>query len=105
VDGRSTIARRYREIGAAIATDLGGGAELTEAQQQLIRSAAGLVVLREKLDVLAVNGEKVDIGEYTRITNSLTRLLSAIGLERVPRNITPTLSEYLSNGTGRTAPQ
>jgi hypothetical protein len=96
VDGRSTIARRFREVGAAIATDVANSeSDLTEAQKQLIRSAAGLVVLREKLDVKSVNDEDVDIGDYTRISNSLTRLLTAIGLERVPRNVTPTLSEYL----------
>src|SRR5258705_6558756 len=64
IDGRSHIARRYREIGAAIAVDCGGVSGLSESLQQLIRTAAGLVILREALDVKAVNGERIDVGVY-----------------------------------------
>ena len=51
VDGRCSIARRYSEIAARVAGDLGGEDRLTELQKHLIRSVAGLVVLRERLDV------------------------------------------------------
>ena len=57
IDNRSHTARRYRELNALISHDVSPDADLTEAQKQLIRSAAGLVVLRERLDVKAVNGE------------------------------------------------
>src|SRR5438876_6459913 len=80
VDGRSHVARRYREIGALLASDMGGHDQLTEAQRQLVRSAAGLVVLRERLDVRAVNGETVDTGEYCAVSNTLRRVLTTIGL-------------------------
>jgi hypothetical protein len=95
VDGRTLVARRFREIGAAIAIDLGGESELTEAQKQLVRSVAGLVALRERLDVQAAKGEPIDSGEYCRISNSLRRCLATIGLHRVPKNVGPTLSEVL----------
>ena len=89
VDGRSHVARRHVEISASIASDLGGAALLSEAQLQLIRSAAGLVILREDLDSKAVNGERIDVATYCRISNSLRRVLGTIGLKRVPRDITP----------------
>ena len=38
VDGRSLVARRYAEVAAGIATDLGGDEQLTELQQHLIRT-------------------------------------------------------------------
>ncbi len=69
---------------------------LTEAQLQLVRSAAGLTVLREALDAKALNGERIDVAEYCRISNSLRRLLSTIGLQRIPKDITPSASEYVA---------
>lgn len=89
LDGRSAPARRYRDLTATLASDSGGRDNLTEAQFQLIRSAAGLVVLREALDAKALNGEEIDTGDYCRISNSLRRLLSTVGLDRVPRDVTP----------------
>ena len=87
VDGRSLVARRYREISAAIEIDMGG--DLTEAQLQLVRSAAGLAILRENLDTKIVNGEPIRIEEYCTISNSLRRILKTCGLTRVARHITP----------------
>src|SRR5262249_27222253 len=87
VDGRSHVARRYREVSSAIGSDLGGVEHLTEAQLQLIRSAAGLVVLREALDVKAVNGEAISSNDYCKIANGLRRVLTTIGLERVPKEV------------------
>jgi hypothetical protein len=86
IDGRSYAARRYRELGASLSADLGG--DLTEAQKQLVRSAAGLVVLRERLDVEAANDRPIDYQEYCTISNSLRRVLSTIGLKRIPKDIT-----------------
>ena len=93
VDERSLTARRYREVSAAITSDLGGETHLSEAQDQIVRSAAGLVVMREALDARVVNGEQVDVAEYCRISNSLRRLLATIGLERRAHDVTPTIDE------------
>jgi hypothetical protein len=68
---------------------------LSEAQLQLVRSAAGLIILRERLDLRALNDERVDVAEYCRISNSLRRVLATIGLQRTAKDVTPTLSEYL----------
>jgi len=87
VDGRSHVARRYRELGALLCSDMGGYDSLTEAQKQLVRSAAGLVILRERLDVKAVNGDKVDAGEYCAVSNTLRRVLVTIGLKPDPKLI------------------
>jgi hypothetical protein len=95
IDARSAPARRYRDICAAIAIDLGGLETLSEAQVQLVRSAAGLVVLRERLDAMALNDERVDTAEYTRISNALRRVLATIGLTRVPKDVVPDLRDYI----------
>jgi hypothetical protein len=97
IDGRSHIARRHIEISASIAKDLGGANLLSEAQLQLIRSAAGLVILREDLDAKAADGERIDVATYCRISNSLRRVLDTIGLERRAQDIT-TLGDILREG-------
>ena len=95
VDGRSFVARRYREVVSAIASDLGGYEHLSEATRQLIRSGAGLVVMRETMDARMANApDTVDVPTYCLITNSLKRVLCAIGLERRARDITPDPLEY-----------
>jgi hypothetical protein len=92
------IAKRYREVGAALARDVSPGGltdNLTEAQKQLIRSAAGLVILREALDVAAVNNEPVNVERYCAISNTLRRLLATIGLQRVPKDVM-SLKSYIA---------
>jgi len=102
LDHRSAPARRYRDLISAVSADLGGYDRLTEAQIQLVRSAAGLVVLRERLDQKSLNDERIDVAEYCRISNSLRRVLQTIGLQRAARNVTPTVEDYLKHGNGHT---
>lgn len=92
VDGRSGTFRRYRDILASLISDMGG--DPTEAQLQIARRAAALGVWCEEQDAAAANGAALDISAYTTASNSLRRLLADIGLERRPRDVTPTLREY-----------
>jgi len=97
LDGRSAAARRYRDVQDDIARDLGGFDRLTETQRHLIRSASGLVLLREALDVKVLNGENVSAAEYCRISNSLRRVLATIGFTRSQRDVTPSLRQYIDS--------
>src|SRR5205823_4912928 len=45
VDGRSVVARRYRDIVGAVVSDQGGAEHLSEARLQLIRRSAQLLCL------------------------------------------------------------
>ena len=60
IDARSAPARRYRDISLALASDMSVIDNLSEAQRQLVRSAAGLVVIREYWDGKSLNGEPVE---------------------------------------------
>jgi hypothetical protein len=95
LDHRSAPARRFRDVINSLASDLGGADVLSEAQIHLVRSAAGLIVLRERLDLRALNDERIDVSEYCRISNSLRRLLATLGLQRTAKDVTPTLDQYL----------
>jgi hypothetical protein len=98
VDGRSTWVRRLRDLIALHLSDLGGDDQASEAERSIIRRIATLTVELERLEaVFATAGEATpdQLDLYQRTANSLRRLLEAIGIKRVPRDVTPTLAQYL----------
>jgi len=94
VDGRSAMARRFREIVTGIEADLGN--DLTEAQRALLARAATLACWCEEREAELARGEQFDAGEYATISNALRRILSDLGLHRASRDVTPTLADYIN---------
>jgi hypothetical protein len=95
VDGRSVIARRYRDICSAIFVDQSGVENCSEARQQLIRRFAAAAVLAEQLEAKLANGAAIDVSEHALLCSTLTRLAQRIGIDRVAKDLTPTLSDLL----------
>ena len=95
VDGRTSTARRYRDVLAAIIVDQGGLDRMAECRLQLARRFAACAVLAEAMEARMANGEVLDIAEYSTLTSTLVRVAQRIGIERTAKNITPTLDEYL----------
>ena len=96
VDQRLAIARRYRDLVAQIAIDQGGADRCSETRMQLIRRFASGAVLAEALEARLVKGEPVDIAEHALLSSTLVRLAQRIGINRVAKDLTPSLSEYLT---------
>jgi hypothetical protein len=94
VDGRSVIARRYRDILSQLTSDIGG--DPSEAQSIIIRRATQLAVWCEQAEAEAAGGKPLNIGEYATATNTLRRLLLDLGLERRMRDVTPNIDSYLT---------
>ena len=94
VDGRSMMARRFREITSGIERDLGG--DLTEAQRQLLARAATLACWCEDRETELARGEQFDAAEYATISNALRRLLTDLGLGRHSKDVTPDLHSYIN---------
>jgi hypothetical protein len=88
VDGRSAVARRYRDITSAILVDQGGADLCSESRLQLIRRFAAAAVLAEQLEARLANGEQIDITEHAALSSTLVRLASRIGIDRVSRDVT-----------------
>ena len=88
VDGRSAIARRYRDLVAEHSSDMGGADGLSEAMRQMIRRAASLAVWCEAVECKLAEGEDIDISSYTTATNALRRVLVDLGLERRAKDVT-----------------
>jgi hypothetical protein len=97
VDGRSLVARRYRDISNAILVDQGGADQCSESRLQLIRRFAAAAVLAEQLESKLANGEQIDIAQHATLSSTLVRLASRIGIDRMPRDVTPTLAQYLAS--------
>lgn len=95
VDGRSSIARRYRDIASAIVADMGGIDRCSESRVQLIRRFSASAVLAENLESKLANGAEINIAEHALLTSSMVRVAQRIGINRLPKNITPDLREYL----------
>jgi hypothetical protein len=102
VDGRSTWARRLRDLIGLHLSDLGGEDMASEAERSIVRRAATLTVELERLETsfaLAGEAQPEALELYQRVSNTLRRHLEAIGIKRVPRDVTPTLEQYLANRT------
>jgi hypothetical protein len=82
VDGRSVIARRYRDVAIALADNLGGQDKLSEPRKILIRQASALTVQVEGLQSKIVSGHDVDLEQLTRLSNGLGRTLSRLGVRK-----------------------
>jgi hypothetical protein len=98
VDGRSPWVRRCKDVIAAHLSDLGGEANTSAAERSLVRRCAVLTVELELLEAkFAIAGEAPsdDLDLYQRTAGNLRRLLEAVGLQRRPREVGPTLSDLL----------
>jgi hypothetical protein len=94
-DNSAVIARRYRDIVAAVAVDQGGANRISEARLQLIRRFAAAVVLAERMETRLVRGEEINITEHALLCNTLVRIAQSIGVDRMSRDSRPTLADYL----------
>jgi len=94
IDGRSTEARRYRDLCFSYADDCGGASALTEVQRALVRQAAALTVQSEKLQAAMIRGELVSDEQQTRVANALGRTLNRLGRKRAPTKLS--VAEYLA---------
>jgi hypothetical protein len=100
LDGRSSWARRCRELIDAHCADLGGIDNMSEAEKALVKRGVMLELQLELLDARFArnNGEALpdQLKSYQMTTNSLRRLWQTLGLRRRPKDITPTLDQYLA---------
>jgi hypothetical protein len=95
VDGRTATARRYRDLIADFARDLGGADRLSTADHGLLRQAATLTLRAEQLQAAVVRGEPVDGDLLVRLAGEARRILVLLA-QRAPEPHVQTLDEYLA---------
>src|SRR5690606_28291249 len=98
IDGRSMIARRYRDIFITVVNDQGGMERITEIKEQLIKRYAAAAVIAEMMESALAQGKDIDVPQHALVTNSLVRLAGRIGIDRRSKVInTPALKDYLDH--------
>ena len=95
IDGRSSAARRYRDLVGAFIADMGGPDQCGDIKLGLLRRLAAVTVQAEVLEARMVNGEPVDVATLCQLASTAMRLSARLGLERVPKNVTTTLGDML----------
>jgi hypothetical protein len=92
--------RRLRDLLDLHIADLGGENIVSTAEHSICRRIATVTVELEIMERrFATKGKGAserDLDLYLRGANSLRRLLEAIGLKRVARDVTPLLQDYLA---------
>ena len=96
VDGRSTEARRFRDILAEIVSDLGGSDTLSEAQRQLARRATLMSVQAELMEADSLIGKPLDLDAYGALSDRLGRCLNRLGIKRVAKVVPNALADHFS---------
>jgi hypothetical protein len=95
LDGRTSAARRFRDLVSGYIADMGGLDRCSEIKIGLLRRLAATTVAAEQLESRMVNGEEIDIGQLCTLASTAVRISQRLGLNRVAKNVTPTLSDHL----------
>ena len=95
LDRRTAAYQRTVALIDAIEADAGGHDQLTTGQRQIIQRIALTSALAEHLEARWLSGEEIDATLYCTLANAQKRLLESVGLRRVPRDVTPSLTDYL----------
>ena len=99
IDGRSLWARRFRDLISLHESDIGPEDAISAAKKSIVRRAATLTVELEHLEVKFATSEATadQLLLYSRLSNTLRRLLESVGLERQMHDVTPSIDEYLAS--------
>jgi hypothetical protein len=101
IDGRSAWVRRAKDLLALHMADLGGEDNVSEAERALLRRAVTLIIELERREVMFAQAGAADddaLAIYQTTVNTLRRTLEALGLQRRPRDVSPTLGQILREG-------
>ena len=96
LDGRTAAAKYFDELTNAIENDLGGHDALSAIERTLVQGYVGTFVTLQHLNVLLARGQPVDLDQHAQCCSALVRIASRLGLQRRPKDATPTLEQYLA---------
>jgi hypothetical protein len=100
IDGRGTLARRWRDLKLDLLGALGcaDAGQLDPARRLLLDRTIGAVIACEQLESRLVEGEQIDLPAYHRLLASSSRGLVNLGLVSTP---TPAVGQRNGAGHGR----
>ena len=95
LDGRSASARQFRDLVHRFVSDMGGLDHCSEVKLGLMRGSPPPPCRASYRGAGAVNGEPVASTELCTLASTTVRIATRLGLERVPRDVTPNLGDLL----------
>jgi hypothetical protein len=97
LDGRTNAAKIYDRLVANIQNDLGGREALSTVKAALVEAFAGAYVTVNNLNTRMLLGQAIDLGQHAQAVSAMVRVASRLGIERVARNITPSVRDYIAS--------
>jgi hypothetical protein len=94
LDNRSSAARQFNAIVLRVTADLGGADNVSEVEKHLVTAFAGAAILQGHQLAKMLNGDAIDIHEFSSLTTAMIRSATRLGTERRAREV-PTLRQYL----------
>ncbi|SDR52651.1 hypothetical protein SAMN05519103_04556 [Rhizobiales bacterium GAS113] len=82
VHGSSQAGRQFRRIVTELVAELGGEPALGPQGRLQVRQAATLALALEQMQAAVAKGEAVDMEDFVRTGNSLTRVLKGLGIKK-----------------------
>jgi hypothetical protein len=101
LDGRTRARKQFDAIASGVAGDLGGADRLSTVQKHLAEAFAGIAIVVQSVNAKLLAGEEIDITDARQASSTLVRIAARIGVNIVPRDITPTLGDILREGYER----
>ena len=102
-NGSSLWGRRFADLCADHAQDLGGADTLTAAQIGLIRRVSALECELELRENKLAAGEEVDLDEFARVSGHCRRIWETLGLHRLRKDVTPTIADIVAKHASKPA--
>jgi hypothetical protein len=101
-NGMTSWNRSVRDVHGAMAQHLGGEDMITTPETLLIRRIAVFEAEMRLMEAKIASDRQAKrdpdekyVDLYSRLVNAQRRLLETVGMKRVPKDVTPTLSEYI----------
>jgi hypothetical protein len=97
VDQNSGPGKFFAKMVRDIESDLGGRRQTTRVAGELIEAFAGCATaLRYQTHQILLGDAELDLTGYATLASTMLRIGSRLGFERRARDVTPTLSDLLS---------
>jgi len=103
VNGNTATARRFRDLVRGFLVDAGGLDQCSEVKLGLLRRLAAVTVQAEQLEARLMNGNEVDVATLCTLASTAMRLSVRLGLERVAKDVSPSLSDLILQDEQRRA--
>jgi hypothetical protein len=80
------------------------GSDLSEGQKQLVTRVALIGAIVSDFETRWISGEQIALPDYLQACRTQCRLLALLGLQRVARDVTPSVNEYLEQNYSSAGP-